>query len=1526
MTLSPEQNELFRGDWVFDRDAMHASMPDLIKPAHAPNSHLAAEWPIDSNNQTDVAPLVLAAWNLTGHEPSGSPLVTAHDDSQAADFERAPSSTIAHDTHRILSTLYQKWNETFPRISDLARSKLQTEIKARTGIDLDPDRTYFMRFDSAQSNPDTITGWAHVGKPEQENTLTTCLFTNFPASAVEHAWVLDQLSGIYTENSTEAGRFDSKNEVRIKPSLLMKIVRDIDFFEFARCQLERAWRLQHLQIIHDAVSLVANLASPTAALSATDANCVLQGAEYLDNKAGVHVYLFDVNGYVSTDMLVFADSFSGRIVLYMPRSSQALFSFVNEREMRQWVIDSCRCPDRRNAIAQHFSLYDRQDGTTYSGVDSWLSTLAGSQAEAYIQHIFSRKALILDRDIFRAMAGRQKVRVFSDLDIAVKSDSEVDRDRATLYFDALNAILPNPVTPLVSFGLHMDAAINGDSPEERAAGMAGVLSDSANIALMAVQAGVERIFEGGLSLDSEAFHTRVRENLHALSQARTIEWMEGQWVANADTSPQVSNELRKSVTSDMYTLEMTEAQLALPDRMGRREAADGKHYIKIDGNYLEVEQWAGAPNRYAIIDQGRRVPLRFDADQFRLETTAERLEILIECGLGGRGSKLAFGDVPRADDVRGAAGNRPRDPALAMPSWAHPTDYVEPLSGARHSALRNGEAVFTADQQATLQRLSVHLSSGNTYRRISNNNPGFYGTGKLYEVRTASGSPDAEPAYSVVEMNGLLVPTRENLVEGYASSYEIYALNAVDQPGEAVEWDGARWFFEARTSRQVSSELADRLRDVRLSGVNGRQLSSPDSMGLRHDARGLAYVKIDGRYIELKRFRYHGTQPLYGVATDMAPTITYAAGAFRLTPGSGWALAKVPLEVYSVPDDYETFVAMFEHWPSPTWRLRGGLRRAEADPRFHEVLVLTRRLKADATAFFKQLRQSSPAAVPMLAENAPDRQILETLFNSRDGIVIGEEHDKTAGVQVLIDNMEELKRLGVTTLYLEGFFADLSGAELEAYFAAPDAQMPAHTQQWADLLSTCEGLDPHGPYTKRELIRLAHAKGIEIRPLDCVASYFGPYFRLIGYQFSRTRLKMMNYFGAATIVQHRWARGGGKWVALVGASHINMKHGIAGLAELTGSFGIRVKDESWSTEPRIAPGHFVNLNIDSRYDYVWIRSRPREVPGPIPRLIGGEAQIGLRQVPLDRYALPDQPGWRELMADKVMEYRGLDRRYADSGASEQDHHLLEEFFRQRDALQADAVQFFDQLSYNAPPLPRTLPRSIDSHQPDINILDALLRKTTGVLLGESHNDMEAKQLLIDNMGKLKSAGVATLYLEHLLSDIHQTDLATYFRAPDALMPARLKAYLDDLSAGNEIAPDGRYTYYALVEHARRSGIKVIALDCTASYKVNDILPENPRARAQAMSYYASATIWQHQASNGNAKWVALVGNAHTNTFSGVPGVAELTDSISVRVEPDDTLLQPRLVPDDGKDVWDIRMGATRLRADYVWARPSVRSP
>jgi hypothetical protein len=242
-----------------------------------------------------------------------------------------------------------------------------------------------------------------------------------------------------------------------------------------------------------------------------------------------------------------------------------------------------------------------------------------------------------------------------------------------------------------------------------------------------------------------------------------------------------------------------------------------------------------------------------------------------------------------------------------------------------------------------------------------------------------------------------------------------------------------------------------------------------------------------------------------------------------------------------------------------------------------------------------------------------------------------------------------------------------------------------------------------------------------------------------------------------------------------------------------------------------------------------------------------------------------------------------------------DNSALEDFFVMRENLQSDTEAFFaDPRVPDRPTIPHVAGEATSKEA-----LKQLYEETAGVVIGESHSSVASKRFLIDNMRQLAKQKVRTLYLEHLLTDLHQADLDLF--ATSGKMPEKLKAYLEYLDAGHHTDSAGRYTFLNLVRVANENRMRIRAIDCMTSYRLAGLPNPSGSLRIEMMNYFAHTVIRADQAALGNGKWIALVGNAHANTFQGVPGLAELEGAIGLRVE-DVALGQPHgFAPDPGLD-------------------------
>jgi len=220
---------------------------------------------------------------------------------------------------------------------------------------------------------------------------------------------------------------------------------------------------------------------------------------------------------------------------------------------------------------------------------------------------------------------------------------------------------------------------------------------------------------------------------------------------------------------------------------------------------------------------------------------------------------------------------------------------------------------------------------------------------------------------------------------------------------------------------------------------------------------------------------------------------------------------------------------------------------------------------------------------------------------------------------------------------------------------------------------------------------------------------------------------------------------------------------------------------------------------------------------------------------------------------------------------------IDQFFVVRQRLLKDVNAFYADLHLpDRPAMPL-----IAANASPKTALKQLYEQARGLVIGESHNSVASKQFLIDNMSVLAKQNVNTLYMEHLLTDLHQADLDAFARTGE--MPEALHTYLQDLDRGHFTDKTGRYTFLNLVKTANTHRMRIRAIDCIASYRTAGLPDPADNVRLKMMNYFADTVIRADQAALGSGKWIALVGNAHVNTMNGAAGVAELEGVIGLRI-------------------------------------------
>ncbi|WP_426119846.1 membrane-targeted effector domain-containing toxin [Pseudomonas sp. DSP3-2-2] len=644
-------------------------------------------------------------------------------------------------------------------------------------------------------------------------------------------------------------------------------------------------------------------------------------------------------------------------------------------------------------------------------------------------------------------------------------------------------------------------------------------------------------------------------------------------------------------------------------------------------------------------------------------------------------------------------------------------------------------------------------------------------------------------------------------------------------------------------------------------------------------------------------------------------------------------------------------------------------------------LTLRQNLYRDANAFFEQPTLAPRPALPTLEASTSVETLLQTVYAKTHGLVLGEAPKSVASKRLLILNMPLLAEQRVEVLYIEHLFTDQHLEKLAKYRKlAQHSRAGSHNiKHHLRDLNDGELVTDVTEYDYYHLIKAAHRYNIEVRPFSSAVSYpYAEHAMAAAVGDLAAAQKMSNFFGHKLISGDVAAHPSRRWVALLDQKLASTHNNLPGIAELQGAISIRIEDVPLGTSTRISPdvAGYIPSDPAAKADFrLQVANPVISEPAPAQMFAGshaqrlddnlylyltGEAPVEVHMDPStwkttttrkpgsDRYAGEHGfrwdvvSGWQRVeqhawisehpptaialsLSDPAYEVpvanrssvhrlanferRGLDSQYFLSDPEQRT--LQERFFALRAKLQTDARAI---ISIDLPPRP-----DLPAVTPDASLaefLTDLYVTADSVVVGESHASIASKKLIIDNLPLLARRDVRTLYMEHLLTDLHQADLDRFFETGE--ISKTLLHDLKQLDAGHKTDAGKIYTFENLVIKARQSGIEVRALDCTASYYIKGIDNETLTTRHQMFSYFASRTIRKHQQVMGAHKWIALVGNTHSNTFEKiVPGLAELEGGIGLRVTDVRLGLARPPAFDPGATVSDqLSLRSSFLKGDY----------
>lgn len=382
---------------------------------------------------------------------------------------------------------YNKLVSKFPSpekiVSNYIKSKFKSDLPWFSSVD--PDITYFIQFSQNRSNSNSYTGWDHLGKYKTDAlTLTQAAIINI-GSRFEVFDDANATAGIYTTN--EADLFNEANEAKMLPSEYLYFLKNCDFAGIYNNALSDYWSENN-----ENFKLILKNYYLSSAFYLYK-NEIISEIEYefamkaLNRDDSISLFFFDIYGYYSSDILGAKND--DMTMLFIPGAKNPFIFTKNITHLRSRLKELINEKENRALLAQHFSLYDRQDGISFYGVDSVLQKITnGSYDESYF--LYSYK-IISERDVFSAIAFSVQKRSFSDGDSIIKSNSEAQRDYALTILQTIasiapvfDVILPEVSVPLglgiiaSSMGISFDQLINGDTYEERRSAIPGVATNA----------------------------------------------------------------------------------------------------------------------------------------------------------------------------------------------------------------------------------------------------------------------------------------------------------------------------------------------------------------------------------------------------------------------------------------------------------------------------------------------------------------------------------------------------------------------------------------------------------------------------------------------------------------------------------------------------------------------------------------------------------------------------------------------------------------------------------------------------------------------------------------------------------------------------------------------------------------------------------------------------------------------------------------------------------------------------------------
>jgi len=1384
---------------------------------------------------------------------------------------------------------------------------------------------YFHRFDAAQSNPETFTGWEHGNDtPTSSQTLTQLVIHRFRATDQDNADLLDVYAGFYTAGPDEK-TFTKTNEVRLHGNDVLKDFWSIDFSSLYKERLTKFWA--------DSTNDFRTLAKCNFLLNAVQArdkrqlsdedfqfvtNAVMGpitwpvSLRFLQSKHSVSdcIRTLDVAEYVATDVLRFVAP-KGRQIVYMPGNDKPFQVFETAIDMHHWVLLWMDKSPMHESYMAHFSLADRQAIET--NLTDLMNRLVATWGK-YDHHMINQKNLAISGDAFDWIRDSTKNAMSAEAELSLTSNGDL---RKKLWIGYLSAgvkvfgpmavvgwpvALPVVGASIANMGLNIDQAVNAKTTAERKAGVIG-----------AVLAGIDVLFNL-LVLKGPGSLQEIGPEVDAAEAKEMADLKEATQPSKApeptpvETPVETPLDLSAEVESTAKIPDTFKIDIILSDDMLVREpgklkgtyqlTSNPSSAIKINDNayYVRSIDDLNGGSRWAIVDPANpfassgSIPVRLNANG--------KWEVLPRLGLRGG---MDVPPVPvDGTSTAPAVDDWARTPGIHIPGLTDPEMRAWALGGpeVRGQLVPAPTSIFSIDVRSVLGDSFL-----TRYLDMYENRPGIQIT-PVSEFELAQEESvdnlitDAKAYYELNPPTPRLAMSSAQLIN---TPSELFDTAFAEKPGLVIgEHPGSIG------SKQL---LIENMPALARSGVKTlylqKLLANVNQLDLDTFARTGEMTEELETY--LKKLDIHaGNDPFH---------------RFNL------------LELVKAANSQHVRIQALD--ASTTYRIIAPYR-IQMPNKNHQMM---RSFFASEVINFNE-EQKEPAKWIALVD-------LENMSSFRNFQGISEQ---TGALSIRVEDVLPgqvspiVPDTGLTVEYSNYSGSVFYESDGSYDFGSTRAQikgdwrvqMPTRwtyrSQEQLRALLPETGMFTFQRYRSSILVVYRNAEnGMADRVIRMTPE--GRMNLDTPLRPSSDTMTVSNLEELKQALIEKGMRPMG-WPEVTaeaeGAASV-----VEELAQVLPEVQRPTVPQLWQANevlegmtPESIPGKFQGIYrldsepstaimLDDMPYYVRYQSdggetghwaivdpqRPSTFAGSIPVRLNAEGEwetmpkLGLKgggntlkgtspvvvqppppailRKPVTIYDAPDKYSLRRLALGKLETHIKMVRQ-PDAGMKYLTPY--EEYVEtRRRILSLDARNYFSRTrlfeSLPARPAVPVVTPSTTAKE----LLEKVFETSPGLVIGESQDRIASMRFLIENMPTLSGLGVKTLYFHRLLNDFSQFDLNAFFKTGE--MSDDLEEYLQQLKSD----PSGKYTPLEAVKAARLNGIRIQATDCLASYRFPSV--PLPDVQEQAIKRFLTRTVMQaNESLNGTGKWVVLTDQENLNTFRGMPGISEMQGGIGLRIE------------------------------------------